>query len=234
MLNLRERSFEPELMDSTSISFNEFHHCLQNLEIINKLTLGYRPTLQWLRTILSVMQHKTIHILDVGSGGGDMLRQIDKMAKQNNYNINFIGVDMNPWSKKSAEKMHPISTIRYETSNIFTFDTKNSVEIIICALFTHHLNDEEIIKFLRWIDDKATVGWFINDLHRHFLPYYFIKMTTKIFNRNRLIRHDAPLSVARSFTFADWRRLLNKANVKGKVQLKWFFPFRLCVSCQKI
>lgn len=234
MRDFRQRSFEPELMDSTEISFDEFHHCLQSLETINKLTFGYRPTLQWLAKILPLMRHKSTRILDVGSGGGDMLRQIDNMAKHDSYNVKLIGVDMNPWSKKSAETSFPISSTRYETSNVFTFNVEEPVEIVICALFTHHLNDEQIIQFLRWIDEKATVGWFISDLHRHRLPYYFIKIMTKMFSRNRLIRNDAPLSVARSFTFSDWRRLLERANVKGQFHLKWFMPFRLCVSCQKI
>ena len=36
-------------MDMPGISFEEFHQCMQELEMINHLTLAYRPTLSWMR-----------------------------------------------------------------------------------------------------------------------------------------------------------------------------------------
>lgn len=222
------RSVEPELMDSGRISFDEFHHCLQTLERINTLTLAYRPTLKWMRQ----RQGKTrLTVLDAGSGGGDMLRRLQK----SNPLLKLIGVDLNPWSKKSAElstteKAH----IRFETADIFDFDVGSGIDIIISSLFTHHLSDDEIIRFLQWMNATARRGWFINDLHRHPLPYYFIKYAVRIFCRNRLIRHDAPVSVARAFSKADWRRFLVRAGIRqDKVRIRWCFPFRYCVSCVK-
>ncbi len=64
-------------------------------------------------------------------------------------------------------------------------------------------------------------------------PSYFIKFTARIFSRNRLIRNDAAVSVARAFTAADWRSLLEKAGIGDRARVQWFFPFRLCVSCRK-
>jgi hypothetical protein len=65
------------------------------------------------------------------------------------------------------------------------------------------------------------------------VPYYFIKFATRLFSRNRLIKHDASLSVARSFTATDWRRLLATADIGERARVEWYFPFRLCVSCRK-
>jgi hypothetical protein len=53
-----------------------------------------------------------------------------------------------------------------------------------------------------------------------------------MFSRNRLIRNDAAVSVARAFSVADWQRMLDKAGIGGRARVQWFFPFRLCVSCQ--
>lgn len=235
------RSNESELMDEEGISFAEFHACLQGLETINHLTLAYRPTLRWLRPWLA--SNKPIRILDAGSGGGDMLRQVAKQISKNAAGENcvkLIGVDLNPWAKKSAklfsttESRQPSSIIQYETADIFNFQTSEPVDIIICSLFTHHLTNAQLVKFLRWIDSHARKGWFINDLHRHPVPYYFIKAATVLFSRNRLIRNDAAVSVARSFTVADWRHLLDKADIGDNIRIQWFFPFRLCLSCNKV
>ena len=230
MLDLRQRSLEPELMDGDDICFEEFHHCLQSLETINHLTLAYRPTLNWLGEAL---RGGEACILDAGCGGGDMLRRIEGRARRRNWTVSLIGVDRNPWSKRSASLASPDTSIRYETQDIFHFDPRRQVDIIVCSLFTHHLDDEQLLRFLRWIDARARRGWFINDLHRHPIPYYFIKAATRVFSRNRLIRHDAAVSVARAFSAADWRDSLQRAGLRGPVRVQRFFPFRLCVSCLK-
>lgn len=243
MRDFSQRSDETELMDEKNISFDEFHDCLVGLERINHLTLAYRPTLQWLRPWLD--RNESLCILDVASGGGDMLRKIaSTLATRvaSTEHVQMIGVDLNPWSKKSAELLtqslathDPIaaSAITFTTADIFEFAPERPIDIIISSLFTHHLTHAQIVDSLRWMDSRARKGWFINDLHRHAIPYYFIKVATAVFSRNRLIRNDAAVSVARSFTLADWQRLINEAGLNGRVRIQWFFPFRLCLSCDK-
>lgn len=233
MPDFRQRSKQAELMDGANLSFDEFDHCLRELETINVLTLAYRPTLQWLERWL--VRRAPLRILDAGSGGGDMLRRVLALARRlrgdDSSSVELTGVDLNPWAKQSAEH-HAPSPIRHVTGSIFDFTTEPAPDLIICSLFTHHLDDDQVVDFLRWIDDRAQQGWFINDLHRHAVPYYFIKCATRLCSRNRLIRHDAAVSVARAFTAADWRRLLARAGI-AHARLQWHFPFRLCVSCTK-
>lgn len=233
MRDFSRRSRESELMDADDLSFAEFHDCLQGLETINHLTLAYRPTLHWLRRWLR--KEEPLCILDAGSGGGDMLRQLAKRINPTNQQqkVSLVGVDLNPWSQKSAEYNRPDCTIEYHTADIFHFEPERNIDLVICSLFTHHLTDAQVVDFLCWIDSRATKGWFINDLHRHFIPYYFIKAATATFSRNRLIRNDAAVSVARAFTVADWRRLLDQAGIGDRASIRWYFPFRLCIACDK-
>lgn len=234
MPDFSHRSDAQEIMDEDDISFEEFYACLIGLERINYLTLAYRPTLQWLRPW--VESRERLFILDVASGGGDMLRQIarkwpDRVAAEEGCSM--VGVDLNPWSKKSADTYPPSSAINFKTANVFEFEPEQSIDIVISSLFTHHLSDRQIVDFMRWMDRRSHKGWFINDLHRHPIPYYFIKGATALLSRNRLVRHDAAVSVARAFTMADWQRLIKEAGLNGRVRVQWFFPFRICVSCNK-
>lgn len=239
MRDFSRRSNETELMDEEDIAFEEFHDCLVGLERINYLTLAYRPTLQWLRPWFKTNEH--LCILDAASGGGDMLRKIAKKwpAKFTTAETcHMVGVDLNPWSKKSAEyslqaSAIPSRAITYTTENIFDVALDQPIDIVISSLFTHHLTNTQIVAFMQWMDSHARKGWFINDLHRHPIPYYFIKGATALFSRNRLIRNDAAVSVARAFTLADWQRLVHEAGLDGRVRIQWFFPFRWCLSCHK-
>ena len=234
-VNLRSRSAQPELMDTESVAFADFHECLQELEVINVCTLAYRPTLRWFKAMLkSAKRGETVSVLDVGSGGGDMLRRIWKLLQRRGLNADLAGVDLNPWSKRSAEQSTPPEMrIAYETSDIFSFDWSRQADFIICSNFTHHLSDAELVRFIHWMEDHAGCGWFINDLHRHPVPYYFIKTLFGILPLNHMTANDGPISVSRAFTAADWRRILTAAGVQDRAKIAWFFPFRYTVACGK-
>ncbi|HTH33107.1 MAG TPA: hypothetical protein VL976_01925 [Xanthobacteraceae bacterium] len=132
-VDFARRSSATELMDSPSIGFDEFHQCLRQLTIVNGCVLAYRPTLRWLKAMLrDAPADKTISILDVGSGGGDMLRKIRQLTRQRGINAELTGVDLNPWAKQSAEfDTPPEMNIRYETSDIFAFDPLRRADYIM-------------------------------------------------------------------------------------------------------
>lgn len=233
-VNLQYRSTQSELMDTEPVSFEDFHRCLRELEVINICSLAYRPTMRWLRQMLrSAKPGETISILDVGSGGGDMLRRIWRWLRRRHLQADLTGVDLNPWSKRSAEQSTPAKMqIAYETSDIFSFDQSRQADFIICSNFTHHLPDPELIRFIRWMQAHAKRGWFINDLHRHPLPYHFIRLVFGALPLNHMTSHDGPISISRAFSAADWRRLLSEAGIGERAKVEWFFPFRYVVSCR--
>jgi SAM-dependent methyltransferase len=234
-VDLRRRSTQSELMDTEPVPFEEFHQCLRELEIINVCSLAYRPTMRWLRGMLAqATPGEVVSILDIGSGGGDMLRRIAKWLRGRKLEALLTGVDLNPWSKRSAEQSRPMEMkIAYETSDIFAFDQSRRADFIICSNFTHHLSDSELVRFIQWLETHAERGWFINDLHRHPVPYYFIKIFFGLLPLNRLTSNDGPISISRAFTAADWRRLLSDAGVDHCTKVEWFFPFRYVVSRSK-
>lgn len=235
-VDFSRRSTQSELMDTEDVGFALFHECLQQLETVNILSLAYRPTLHWLGQMLRAeAPGATVSVLDVGSGGGDMLRRIEKWMRRRKLNADLTGVDLNPLSKQSAEHVTPADMqIRYETSNIFSFDPSRQFDFIISCNFTHHLSEPELIRFIQWMDGHATRGWFINDLHRHWLPYYFIRTVFNALPFNRMMRSDGPISITRAFRAAEWRRILDDAGIQAaRRSIQWFFPFRYVVACGK-
>jgi len=236
MSRFSQRSTQPELMDTEEVSFEEFDTCLRHLSYINHCTLAYRPTLHWLKHQLrSLTPHQHVTIMDIGSGGGDMLRRIRRCMIGRPIAATLIGIDINPWSKQSAMQVTlPEAAIEYETCDIFAMNPERRVDFIISSLFTHHLNPNQLVRFIQWSDTHATRGWFINDLHRHRVPWAIIGITVRVLRLHRFILHDAPVSVARSFTARDWRHILHEAGIAPeRVSIRWYFPFRYGVSCRK-
>lgn len=229
MLSLAHRITQNELMDDPGISFPEFQQTLFEIEKINRMTGSYRPTLAAIEILAKIcLKNQPLRILDIGFGNGDFLRRIASWAKQKRVAVELTGVDLNPWAERAARLATSAApNIQYVTSNIFEFIPAQPYDIIINSLFTHHLTDDEITRVMQWMTKHALSGWVINDLHRHIVPYYFIWAYVHFLGFNRLVKNDAPLSVARAFRRHDWQKLIQQAKLpENNVQITWHWPFR--------
>jgi SAM-dependent methyltransferase len=233
-LNFHERLQQEELMDTEVTTFEEFRACLRDLTKVNQLTLAYRPTLAFFDRLLPKIEKlgRPLEIVDVGSGYGDMLRKIATWAEKRNVKVSLTGVDMNPWSARAAREATPPSeNIQWVTADAFAYEPQNGIDVVISSLFTHHLPDDQVVKFLSWMEKTARVGFFVNDLHRHPLPYHFFRRFSKAARLHRFVQHDGPVSIARAFEPSDWKTLLTKASVaENSVKIAWKVPFRLTVE----
>jgi hypothetical protein len=216
----------PERMDS-NCTYEEFRDCLHSLAKVNRWLLGYRPTLTWLKR-LRRRPAEPLHIVDVGSGGGDCLRRIAHWAQRQNLPVQLTGIDMNPYAARAASEFTPKHLgITWVTCDALAYRPEKPIDIIVSSLLAHHLEDEEIVTLLRWMEATAQVGWFINDLERS-------QWTARIFGWlpwHPIVRHDGPVSFRRAFRRQDWVRLLAAADIpQNAVTVERWRPGRLCVG----
>lgn len=107
-------------------------------------------------------------------------------------------------------------------------------DIVISALFAHHLTDHELIRFIQWMQDQARLGWFINDLHRSRAAYHGVKIFQRVMRYSPMVRHDGPVSVARARTVAEWQTLIADAGFdQAHVEILRHMPFRVGIGCCK-
>jgi 2-polyprenyl-3-methyl-5-hydroxy-6-metoxy-1,4-benzoquinol methylase len=229
-MNFSHRSDASELMDTETVSPEDFAACLADLSVVNTLTLAKRPTLAWLeKATAHLPRDSRFTLLDVGFGHGDMLRAIWRWSERRGLKAQLQGIDLNPLSSYAAKRATPSQmNIDFRTGNVFALATDCRFDFIISSLVTHHLTDLQVLDFIRWMERQSTRGWFINDLHRHPLPYHFFRMLAGLAGWHRFVRHDGPVSIARSFRHEDWQKLLAETQVNAAI--KWYFPFRYCVE----
>lgn len=227
-MNFRHRSYQSELLDRSDIPFEDIKRNINELNFINTWLGGHNITLAGLQMLVN--RPKPITICEIGCGGGDNLAAIQRWCTKRNIPVSFIGIDINPFCIEIAGKRLPAGTqLIVSDYKEVLFDRQP--DIIFSSLFCHHFTDREMVKQLQWMKANAQLGFFINDLHRHYAAYYSIKVLTKLFSKSYLVKNDAPLSVARGFTKKEWIQLFNLAGISNfSIQWKWAFRWLVVVK----
>ncbi|MDB5402512.1 MAG: hypothetical protein JWQ55_4530 [Rhodopila sp.] len=221
---LSRRSTQQERMDTDCVDFEDYRRCLRDLSRVNAVTLTHRPMLAWLA------KHAAgdFSVLDVACGHGDALRKIRARYPA----ARLTGIDLNPWATRAArEATGSAAGIDFVNGDAFAYVPERKFDFIITSQFTHHLTDEQVVGFLRWLQENAGQGWFIGDLHRHVLPYYGFPLLARVLFWHRFVREDGQISIARAFVRAEWEALLRQAGISGQqAAISWHIPFRLCAA----
>lgn len=214
-------------MDAPDLPHLVYAEVLDDLASVNRLTMSYRPTLDFLAR--AVGQHGRFRLLDVGFGQGDMLREIARWADRRGIEVDLLGIDLNPGSVLAASAATPPGLpIRWITGDYADL-RGGGFDFIVSSLVCHHMTEAEIIRFLAFMEAEARIGWLVNDLHRHRLAYMGFPFLARVMGWHRIVREDGQLSIARAFRPAEWHHLLARA---GTVEAKVVphFPYRLCVE----
>lgn len=229
-----QRAELTEWMDEPS-SYEEFRACLRDLVRVNRLVFAYRPTLRWVEQIAQKTR-SPLHIVDVGSGAGDMLRRIETWARNKHIAVRLTGIDLNPHAARAARELSSAaSSIEWVTCDAHNYVPTTQIDLVISSLFTHHLTDTEIVRFLEWMEDAAALGWFINDLRRSRFSYYGFKLLAQCMRWHRFVQHDGPVSIQRSFSPLDWLCYAEQARLDPAVlRIADVWPGRLCVAREKM
>jgi len=232
--DFRHRAQLTEMMDEPC-SRDDLRACLRDISRLNRWFRAHQPLLQWLNGFDSAQLPQPLRILDVGCGYGDGLRRIERWASARNLAVELTGLDINADAVAIASQATPrASCVHWIAADVFAFAPQTPIHLVISSQFTHHLSEPQIVSFLEWVERRAVLGWFINDLSRAAIPYHFIRTFARLARLHPFVQYDAPASIARAFVSADWQAMCIAANLTaGDFSIQHFKPARLCVSRKK-
>jgi ubiquinone/menaquinone biosynthesis C-methylase UbiE len=217
-----KKSHQKELLDADEIPEPDLIQNLKELKFINTFLGGHDVIKKGLKKF-GKESHK---ILEIGSGGGDNLMMLKKHFPENDY----AGLDIKEVCITYSESLD--SQINWIKEDYKKHQPDKPYDLIFNSLFCHHFDDDALIEMLIWMNKNSKNGFFIGDLHRHWLAYYSIKFLTKLFSKSYLVKNDAPLSVQRGFTKKEWVILLKKAGIEN-FKITWCWAFRHLIMVNK-
>lgn len=234
MIDTTYRTDDPEIMDDFAMEGQNLCDALDKIAKINRLLGGNRITLNGVKKLIKkTPDSKTITIIDLGCGNGDMLRMLADFAKKENRNFELIGIDANNYTISHARELSKdYKNISYLTENVFSPEfEKWHYDIALCTLTLHHFKEEEIFKIMKILKDKSTIGIVINDLQRSALAYRLFQLLGFILQLKKMPKEDGLTSILRGFKKQELIQYSSKLNlINYTIRWKWAFRYQWIIS----
>lgn len=192
-----DRRDDPELMDAPGLPEAEVEDAYRVLRRVNRqlgnLRTIRREFLRFLREDLPGRPPFTA--LDVGSGSGDIPSAIREVAPDRAALV--LALDRDPSAVASARRQS-LAAVRGDALRLPFAD--RSIDLVTAVKFAHHFRGESLASLVEEMARVSRHRVLILDIRRHRLAYWGFLLWSLVLTRNRLVRHDGPLSVLRGFT----------------------------------
>jgi ubiquinone/menaquinone biosynthesis C-methylase UbiE len=221
-----------EMMDDPDADVSALGAALAELPRINAFLGGYRATLATLEAYRRCRRPSRLHILDVGTGIGDYPVRMVQWGLRHRIDVRVTATDINPITVECARQMsyrhpqHIRSRIDFDVADALDLKLPaDSFDICTSALFLHHLTNQECAESIRQMIRVASQGIVVNDVHRHLIAYYGIRLVTRVLPFSEMVRNDASISVLRAFRRMELAAVAKDAGVLSS-SIRWHWAFR--------
>ena len=205
-----------ELLDQAGHDPAELTANLQDIRTVNRLAGGVATVLRHLPGLLSQLPHgRPVEILDLATGCGDIPLSLAAWADRQYRPLHLTVTDRSPEILAEARRtLAGVPGVTFAVCDARAVPMpERSFDVVLCSLSLHHFAPGEAIQVLREMDRLARTGFILNDIRRCLAGFVAAWATSRVATRNRLTRHDMPLSVLRAYTPNELRALLRQAGI---------------------
>jgi 2-polyprenyl-3-methyl-5-hydroxy-6-metoxy-1,4-benzoquinol methylase len=214
---LPPRSQRQELLDAEDIPPRDLAGNLDDLSRLNRY-LGSH----WLicTTLHRVWRDlgcpEQLRVLDVGTGAGDIPLALYQWSQRQGVRLTLVAIDNHPdivHATHGVVSLQPVDLI--QADGLFLPFRPQTFDVVICSTMLHHLEWPQATALLQAMATVARHGMIVNDLRRSWFHYGSAWLLLAVISRNRLTRHDGPLSVLRAYCVDEVRQMASMAGLQG-------------------
>ena len=235
------RARQAELLDDPSFDPLLAARSYRLMAGVNRSLGGTRMVRRWimrqLRELARVApqpRRTALRILDIGSGGCDIPIAVSRQLRRK-INIQWTCLEPSPVAREiaagniadSANEAH----ITLLSDDVFHHQPEQPYDFAVGSMFFHHLDDDAIVRLVLRLKSFVRHSLLINDLLRSCRHHLGARIFTLLLPAE--IRHDALLSILRSFRPGDLARLLTPQNLRVDEFRDWLFRYGAVVHFEQ-
>lgn len=215
-----------EIMDDPFCDPERLRRTLRRFETINRLVSGwgavYRSTL---RPHLAALG-RPARVLDLGSGGGDLVARLAAAARRDGLDVAWTGIDPDPRAHEVALARGPLPGVAFRCADAETLLAEgDAFDAVLSNHVLHHLGAD--LPGFAAASLTLSRGLVLHsDIARSRLAYGLYAVGVTPFAPGTFLRTDGLRSIRRSYTAAELGAVLRHAS-PGTWTVRMPVPFRL-------
>jgi SAM-dependent methyltransferase len=197
---------------------------LADLWRVNRYLGGVSNNMRLLRRFFRRTGKLRVRVLEVGAGDGRLAAHLRRELRKQGVAADFFVLDCRLChllaGRPDAPGVHPVVA----DALALPF-AQSTFDIVTCNLFLHHFSGARALQLLTALASVAREAVLINDLRRHWLPYWFVRLTPWLW-REEMSRLDGMASTRQAYTRAELIELAGAARFSD-FEVHRLAPFRL-------
>lgn len=167
-------------------------------------------------------------ILDIGCGGGDVIRSLNQLCERDGFDVTFTGIDPDERASQYQKKLAPNNRITFRTVLSDEIVRQNErFDIVLSNHLLHHLTPSDLKELCNHSEQIARKKVLFSDIERSDIGYAAFATFAPLLFRNSYIVKDGQISIRRSYRKPELEEVLPTGWI-----VKRSFPFRLIATFQ--
>ena len=223
---LMQRVNSAEILDSDACPPSEVETSLRDISRINRWFGGVATTRSLIERVASATGQEHFSVLEVAAGFGEVSKIAGRQLAHQGITLDVTDLD--------RVATHLLRGNRGVVADARALPFQDaSFDLVSCSLFAHHLEPDDLTRFVNEALRISRTAVLINDLIRHPLHVALVYAGFPLM-RSYVSRVDGLASVRRAYTPDEVRQILSSGTERAtRVEISHHFLFRMGVIAWK-
>ncbi|MEQ8316976.1 MAG: methyltransferase domain-containing protein [Phycisphaerales bacterium] len=219
-----------ELMDDPALDPAEHAHALRGLARLNALSGVTRQFYPRLKRLASRLD-RPLTIVDIATGSADLPVALLQRARRDGVRLAITACDISKVALENASERARAAGVELATHQLDVLNEDPlQADVMTCALFLHHLTDDQVCTVLQKMAAAANEQVLVSDLRRGPWGTALAIVIPRLTTRSYVVHVDAVRSARAALSVGEARSMTRGISEGGSWRIDRAFPARMLIQ----